>query len=58
MSEIKGAPCTRRAHFHDRVHDFQRYAPCVCTFFEPFCIAIGGCMDHFPGAQFYIVCTL
>ena len=52
--EIKGAPCARRAHFHGRVHDFQRCAPGVCTFFEPFCIAIylGGCMDHFPGAQF------
>ena len=22
VSEIKGAPCTRRAHFHGRVHDF------------------------------------
>ena len=32
MSEIKGAPCTRLAHFHSRVHDFQRCAPGVCTF--------------------------
>ena len=40
MSEIKGAPCTRRAHFHGRVHDFRRCAPGVCTFFEPFIIAI------------------
>ena len=40
VSEIKGAPCTRRAHFHGRVHDFRRCAPSVCMFFEPFCIAI------------------
>ena len=40
VSEIKGAPCTRRAHFHGRVHDFRRCAPGVCTFFEPFIIAI------------------
>ena len=33
VSEIKGAPCTRRAHFHGRVHDFRRCAPGVCTFF-------------------------
>ena len=35
VSEIKGAPCTRCAHFHGRVHDFRRCAPGVCTFFEP-----------------------
>ena len=40
VSEIKGAPCTRRAHFHGRVHDFRKCAPGVCTFFEPFIIAI------------------
>ena len=40
MSEIKGAPCTRRAHFHGRVHDFRRCAPGVCTFYEPFTNAI------------------
>ena len=40
VSEIKGAPCTRCAHFHGRVHDFRRCAPGVCTFFEPFIIAI------------------
>ena len=40
VSEIKGAPCTRRAHFHGRVHNFRRCAPGVCTFFEPFNIAI------------------
>ena len=40
VSEIKGAPCTRRAHFHSRVHDFQRCAPGVCTFFVFFIIAI------------------
>ena len=33
VSEIKGAHCTRRAHFHCRVHDFRRRAPGVCTFF-------------------------
>ena len=33
VSEIKGAPCTRCAHFHGRVHDFRRCAPGVCTFF-------------------------
>ena len=33
VSEIKGAPCTRRAHFHGRVHDFRRCAPGVSTFF-------------------------
>ena len=43
--EIKGAPCTQRAHFHDRVHDFRRCAPGVCTFFEPFIIGI-----HWEGA--------
>ena len=32
MSEIKGAPCTRRAHFHGQVHDYWRCAPGVCTF--------------------------
>ena len=26
VSEIKGAPCTRRAHFHGRVHNFLRCA--------------------------------
>ena len=40
VSEIKGAPCTRRTHFHGRVHDFRRCAPGVCTFYEPFIIAI------------------
>ena len=35
VSEIKGAPCIRCAHFHDRVHDFRRCAPGVYTFFEP-----------------------
>ena len=40
VSEIKGAPCTRRAQFHGRVHDFRRCAPGVCTFFEPFIILI------------------
>ena len=40
VSEIKGAPCTRRAHFHSRVHDFRSCAPGVCTIFEPFIIAI------------------
>ena len=40
VSEIKGVPCTRRAHFHGRVHDFKSRAPGVCTFFEPFIIAI------------------
>ena len=40
VSEIKGAPCTRRAHFHGWVHDFRRCAPGVCTFFGPFIIAI------------------
>ena len=40
VSKIKGAPCTRRAHFHGRVHDFRRCAPGVCTFFERFIIAI------------------
>ena len=33
VSEIKGAPCTRCAYFHGRVHDFRRCAPGVCTFF-------------------------
>ena len=37
---MKGAPCTPREHFHGRVHDFRRCAPGVCTFFEPFIIAI------------------
>ena len=60
VSEIKGAPCTRCAHFHGRVHDFRRCAHGVCTFFEPFLIAIilEGCMEQFPGAQFYGKCTL
>ena len=40
VSEIKGAPCTRCAHFHGRVHVFRRCAPGVCTFFELFIIAI------------------
>ena len=40
VSEIKGAPCTRRAHFHGRVHDFRRCGPGVRTFFELFIIAI------------------
>ena len=31
---------TRGAHFNSRVHDFWRCAPGVCTFFEPFIIAI------------------
>ena len=39
VSEIKGAPCARCAHFHGRVHDFRRCAPFVCTFFEPINIA-------------------
>ena len=39
VSEIKGAPCARWAHFHGRVHDFRRYAPGVCTFFKPVTIA-------------------
>ena len=26
VSEIKGATCTRCAHFHDWVHDFRRCA--------------------------------
>ena len=54
VSEIKGAPCPRRAHSHGRVHDFRRCAPGVCTFFELFIIAIhweGACMERFPGAQ-------
>ena len=61
VSEIKGATHTRRAHFHSRVHDFRRCAPGVWMFFEPFIIAIyilGGCMEQFPGAQFYGKCTL
>ena len=40
VSEIKGAPCTRRAHFHSRSPDFWRCAPSVCTFVEPFIITI------------------
>ena len=40
VSEIKGAPCTRRAHFYSRVHDFQRCAPGVCTFLELSIIAV------------------
>ena len=36
VSEIKGAPCTRRAHLHGRVHNFLRCTPGVCTFFERF----------------------
>ena len=39
VSEIKGAPCARCAHFHGRVHGFRRCAPGVCTLFEPFIIA-------------------
>ena len=39
VSEIKGAPCTRCAHFHDWVHNFRRCAPGVCTFFEHVIIA-------------------
>ena len=39
VSEIKGAPCTRRAHFHDRVHNFRRCAPSGCKFFETVIIA-------------------
>ena len=27
MSEIKGTPCTRCAHFRGRVHDFRRFSP-------------------------------
>ena len=42
MSEIKGAPWTRRVHYNGRVHDFRRCAPGVWTFFEPFIIAIIG----------------
>ena len=40
VSEIKGAPCTLRAHIHGRVHDFRRCAPGVHTFFELSIIAI------------------
>ena len=40
VSEIKGAHCTRRAHFRGRLHDFRKCAPGVCTFLEPFIIAI------------------
>ena len=70
VSEIKGAPCTRGAHFHGRVHDFRRCAASsVCTFLLPFIvilyiqyikynIILGGCMDQFPDAQFYGKCTL
>ena len=39
-----------------------RSAPGMCTFFEPFiimyCYISGGCMEKFPGAQFYGKCTL
>ena len=44
MSEIKGAPCTRCAHFHGRVHVFRRCAPGVCTFFSAIynCFILGG----------------
>ena len=54
VSEIKPAPCTRRAHFHGRVHDFQKCALGVCTFFfKAFIIAIlGGCMEQFTAVQF------
>ena len=60
VSEIKGAPCTRRAHFHGRVHGFRRCAPGVCTFSLAiyYCYVLGGCMEQFPGAQFYGKCTL
>ena len=53
MSEIKGAPCTQRAYFHGRVHDFWRCAPNVCTFFEPFIIAI-----YWEGAWPFSGCTV
>ena len=39
LSEIKGAPCARCAHFHGQVHDFRRCAPGVCKFFKPVIIA-------------------
>ena len=54
VSEIKGAPCTRRAHFHDRVHGLRRCAPGVCKFFEPFIIAIywEGAWSNFRGHSF------
>ena len=42
VSEINGAPCTPRAHFHSRVHDFWRCAPGVCMFFKPSIIAQEG----------------
>ena len=40
VSEIKGAPCARCAHFHCRVHEFWKGAPGVCTFFELVIITI------------------
>ena len=52
VSEIKGAPCTRRAHFDGRVHDFRRCAPGVVTFLSHLLLlyigrvhgAISGCI--------------
>ena len=35
VSQIKGAPCARCAHFHGQVHNFRRCAPSVCMFPEP-----------------------
>ena len=32
----------------------------MCTFFEPllYCYILGGCIEQFPGAQFYGKCIL
>ena len=50
VSETKGAPCARHAHFHGRVHDFRRCAHGVYTFFEPVIIArIKRVHEEIPG---------
>ena len=60
VSEIKGAPCTRRAQFNGRVHDLGGVHPVCPRFFLAiyYWYILGRCMEQFPGAQFYGKCTL